>query len=51
MRTEAIRAEITRLLRQVPFRPFVISMENGQKVVIAHPENIAFESGGNGTAG
>jgi hypothetical protein len=43
MRTEVVRAEVERLLHQVPFRPFALSMENGDRIVIAHPENIAFD--------
>lgn len=46
MRTEAIRSEIMRMVRQAPFRPFVLSMENGDRVTIGHPENIAFEPDG-----
>jgi hypothetical protein len=42
-RLELIRSEVQRLLRAVPFRPFVLVMENGDRVVIEHPENIAFE--------
>lgn len=42
-RVEVIRAEIQRLLHSVPFRPFVLAMENGERVVIEHPENIAFD--------
>jgi hypothetical protein len=49
MRTHVIRAEVHRLLRQVPFRPFLITMESGDSVPIEHPENIAFEPG-NGNA-
>ena len=41
-RVEAVRTEIQRLLHSVPFRPFVLAMENGERVVIEHPENIAF---------
>ena len=40
---EAIRAEVQRLLRAVPFRRFALTMENGDRVVIEHPESIAFE--------
>jgi hypothetical protein len=40
---EAVRAEIQRLLYSVPFRPFALTMENGEQVVIGHPENIAFD--------
>ncbi|HEX7379170.1 MAG TPA: hypothetical protein VF278_18760 [Pirellulales bacterium] len=46
MRTEAIRTEVMRMVRQAPFRPFVLSMENGDRVTIGHPENIAFEPEG-----
>jgi hypothetical protein len=42
-RTELIRAEVQRLLRQVPFRPFALTLENGDRVTIEHPENIAFD--------
>ncbi len=50
-RVEAIRSEVHRLLRSVPFRPFAISLENGDRVMIEHPENIAFNPGDNGSAG
>jgi hypothetical protein len=40
---EAIRTEIQRLLRAVPFRPFALNLENGDRVIIEHPENIAFD--------
>ena len=40
---EVVRAEIQRLLHSVPFHPFVLAMENGEQVVIGHPENIAFD--------
>jgi len=46
MRADAIRAEIIRMLHQAPFRPFVLSMENGDRVTIGHPENIAFDPEG-----
>jgi hypothetical protein len=46
MRAESIRAEILRMVRQAPFRPFVLSMENGDRVPIGHPENIAFDPEG-----
>jgi hypothetical protein len=29
----------------MPFRPFVLTLENGQRVPIEHPENIAFDPG------
>jgi hypothetical protein len=49
MRTEVVRTEILRLMRQAPFRPFVLNMENGDRIPIEHPENIAFDPGTNGT--
>ena len=51
MRTEVVRSEVLRLLRQAPFRPFSLNMENGDRVIIEHPENIAFEPAANGSAG
>jgi len=45
MRAKAVRAEIERLLRQVSFRPFLLTLEDGTRVPIEHPENIAFEPG------
>ncbi len=49
MKAEVIRREIHRLIKQSPFRPFVLSLENGDRVTIEHPENIAFDPGdGNG---
>ncbi len=49
MRTEVIHSAIRSLLRQAPFRPFVVNMENGDRIAIEHPENIAFDPGGNGS--
>ncbi len=43
MRIEHVRSELQRLLRQVPFRRFLLSLENGETVLIEHPENIAFD--------
>ena len=38
-----MRAEIIRLLKAVPFRPFIIVMDSGQRVVIRHSENVALD--------
>jgi hypothetical protein len=47
---DAVRSEVQRLLRAVPFRPFALNLENGDRVMIEHPENIAFNpASGNGT--
>jgi hypothetical protein len=42
-RHEAIRAEVVRLRRAVPFQPFALTLENGNRIIIGHPENIAFD--------
>jgi hypothetical protein len=42
-RTEVVRSEVQRMLRAVPFRPFALVLENGDRVIIDHPENIAFD--------
>ena len=51
MRTEVLQVEIRRLLRAAPFRPFVLNMEDGDRIVIEHPENIAFDPRANGSPG
>jgi hypothetical protein len=43
MRTAPVRPEVQRLLGQRPFRPFALLLENGDRVIIEHPENIAFD--------
>ncbi|HYT93066.1 MAG TPA: hypothetical protein VEL76_30390 [Gemmataceae bacterium] len=43
MQVELLRSEFQRLLRQVPFRPFVITLNGGERAVIDHPENVAFD--------
>ena len=43
MRADFVRNEVQRLLREVPFRPFLLVMENGERVLSEHPENIAFD--------
>jgi hypothetical protein len=41
-RVEIVRSEVQQKLRAVPFRPFVLGLEYGDRIVIEHPENIAF---------
>jgi hypothetical protein len=41
-RVNVVRSEVQRLLRAAPFHPFAVSLEDGTRVVIEHPENIAF---------
>ena len=45
-RVEAVRGEVLRLIRSAPFRPFALNLENGDRVIIEHPENIAFDPTG-----
>ena len=45
MRSDEVRAEIERLLRQVPFRPFVLTLENRQRLTVDHPENLSPNTG------
>ncbi|MBW3539072.1 MAG: hypothetical protein KY476_02265 [Planctomycetes bacterium] len=42
-RATSVRDEVQRLLRQQPFRPFVLNLENGDRLAVGHPENIAFD--------
>lgn len=43
MQVELTRSELQRLLRCIPFQPFVITLKGGERAVIDHPENIAFD--------
>lgn len=43
MSVELTRSEIQRLLRQSPFRPFAITLVGGERAIIEHPENVAFD--------
>jgi len=51
MRIEVVRGEAQRLLRQAPFRPFALNLESGDRIVIEHPANIAFDPAINGSRG
>jgi len=42
MRTETIRNELVRMLRRQPYQPIEINIENGDRLIIEHPENISF---------
>jgi hypothetical protein len=44
-RAESIRAQVYHLVRAAPFHPFALLMENGDRIVVEHPENIAFDPG------
>ncbi len=43
MRVEETRGEFERLVHQRPFQPFLINLENGDRLAIEHPENVAFD--------
>jgi hypothetical protein len=43
MKVELFRTELRRPLRQSPFKPFVITFNGGERAVIEHPENVAFD--------
>ena len=43
MRAEVFRLELTKVLRQQPFEKFLIAFDSGDKVIIEHPENVAFD--------
>ena len=47
-RTDTTRDQLTEMVRSAPFGPFVLNMENGDRITIEHPENIAFDSTANG---
>jgi len=51
MRADAIRNEFRRLVRAVPFRKFVLILESGDRLLIEHPENIAFDHEGKDPGG
>lgn len=42
-RVDSIRTQVLRLIRATPFKPFAIVLENGEQIIIEHPENIAFD--------
>ena len=42
-RVESVRAQFLELIHAAPFQRFVVNLENGDRVLIEHPENIAFD--------
>jgi len=42
MRTGGVQVEIRRLLGTVPFGPFAIGLENGDRIVIEHTREHRF---------
>ncbi|MBW3541672.1 MAG: hypothetical protein KY476_15495 [Planctomycetes bacterium] len=45
IRSQSVRLRVQEILREAPFRPFILCMENGDRVAVEHPENIAFFPG------
>jgi hypothetical protein len=43
MRAETFRYELKRLLRHQPFEKLIIAFDGGDKVIVEHPENVAFD--------
>lgn len=39
----AARSDVIRFLKTSPFRPFLIIMDSGQRVIVRHPENVAYD--------
>ena len=42
-RANATRDDLTRVVRARPFDPFALTLENGERVIVQHSENIAFD--------
>jgi hypothetical protein len=42
-RVDSIRNQVLQLIRATPFQPFAMVLENGEQIIIEHPENIAFD--------
>lgn len=47
-RAEANRVNLTQLAKATPFRPFLMNLENGDRILVEHPENLAFDSAKDG---
>ena len=48
-RTDSTRSDLIAHRRTVPFQPFAVNLENGDRVIVEHPENIAFDPTENGS--
>lgn len=42
-KTEIMRTQIRHLQSRTPFSPFEINLENGDRIVVEHPELIAYD--------
>jgi hypothetical protein len=43
MKAELARTELQRLIRRTPFSPFFLTLMGGERALIEHPENVAFD--------
>ena len=43
MKVELIRSELQQMLRQSPYRAFAITFVGGERAMIEHRENVAFD--------
>lgn len=43
-RSDTVRAQLLLMVRAVPFRSFAMNMENGDRIIVEHPENISFDA-------
>lgn len=43
MRAESIRNDLILLMRARPYEKFVLAFEDGDKIIVEHPENVAFD--------
>ena len=50
-RVENNRVQLQVLWGNRPFEPFAINLENGDRAVVEHPENLAFDPTENGRDG
>ena len=50
-RVETNRTQLQVLWGKRPFEPFAIDLENGDRAVVEHPENLAFDPNENGRDG
>ena len=44
-KAEVHRRTVTELVRRNPFHPFFLALEDGNRLSVNHPENIAFGAG------
>jgi hypothetical protein len=51
MRTDVVRSDVLRRIRQQPPRAYALNMENGDRIILEHPESIAFDPRNNGSGG